>query len=820
MKPISRRQLIQGMAAVAALPLAEKLNSNNAFTFGLSCKKALPVIPEQVVERFQSLPFEFQQIDGLFAERMKVNVEHGLLHIDEAEYLSGFFQRPKEPVSGDLASGTAWVGEHIGKWLDATSNSLRNSDNTALHQLADRMAAALISTQEPDGYLGTYAPNLRWTGWDVWTHKYNLIGLLSYYELTGNPAVLAACRKMGDLLATTFGDAPGQRDIEFNALIERDLASGTVGGIESTSVLEPVCKLYRYTGDPRHLELARYIVRAYEHPGAPNIVKMPIDADSISRGKAYEMMSNLVGLVDLYRITGDDTLLHAVLRHWDNIRRNQLYMTGTVASRENFQPPGRLLSLFSSGVGENCATVTWLQLNWRLLRLTGEARYGHEIEKTVYNQLLAAHDPETGGFSYNTSLTGRKEFQSGLICCISSGKRGLSLLPALVWGTEQNAFVINLYAPGRASFTMNEVPVQVVSETQFPSGDTVWLKIQPKTITQFTLRLRVPEWAERFEVIVGDQKLLGTAGQMLDITRSWSPASKVQIRTDLSTRVISGAPIYEDYVALQRGPQVLVMEKRLNPDAPYLHRTALKTSESTVSATSITAPSGWKGKQVYAVDGIVGLPAASGGLAPKESRLVFVPFADAIEYRGWTVRSQRLRLDEPAVTAFERAGVSPDNLRPGADPLEAITDENPRTFCICDPRSYGLKSIARGTLGKLGEPVSFNVTLDSKTRISRIVFRHGTSTEKGGWFDTSGGRPYVEISRTPKHWDGLQDQLNWERVAEVDSYPLTNAETNPQLSDGQLFQVALPVPIEVYAVRIVGTPAREHASCGELSAYS
>ena len=186
------------------------------------------------------------------------------------------------------------------------------------------------------------------------------------------------------------------------------------------------------------------------------------------------------------------------------------------------------------------------------------------------------------------------------------------------------------------------------------------------------------------------------------------------------------------------------------------------------------------------------MPAASGGLAPRESRLVFVPFADAIEYRVWTARSRRLRLDEPAVTAFERAAVSPDNLRPGADPLEAITDENPSTFCICDPRSYGVSSIARGTLGKLGEPVSFSVILNSKTRISRIVFRHGTATEKGGWFDTSGGRPYVEISRTPKHWDGLQDQLNWERVAEVDSYPLTNAQTNPQLSDGQLFQVALP----------------------------
>jgi len=808
------------MATTAALPLAQKLCRGNTLGFASPMQKTpRPIVAEKVEERFRSIPFEYQQITGLFAERMNVNVQRALLNINEEDYLLPFTNRPKRPVSEKLASETAWVGEHIGKWLDAASNSLRSAENGKLREMADRLARRLISTQEPDGYLGTYAPNLRWTGWDVWTHKYNLIGLLSFYELTGHLEVLACCRKMGDLLAATFGDRPGRRTIVFNSGIDRDLASGTVGGIESTSILEPICKLYRFTGDPDHLELARYIVRAYELPGAPDIVRQPIDPNSIARGKAYEMMSNLIGLVDLYRLTGDPTLLNAVLRDWSDIRQTQLYPTGTVASHENFQTPHRLLSLFSSGVGENCATVTWLQLNWRLLRLTGEARYGHEIERTVYNQLLAAHDPDTGGFSYNTSLTGRKEFQSGLVCCVSSGKRGLSLLPEVVWGCEKDKFVVNLYTSGKASFRMNNVPVEVISQTEFPVDGNVSLKIHPAEATQFTLRLRIPEWAENFEVRVDAQTVSARPGQMFDITREWQPASTVQISMDLLAKVVSGAPVYPDYILLKRGPQVLAMEKQLNPGVQYLHRTAL--NEASVSVTPVSPPQGWRRKQIYSAAGVVGAPRPSTEeLVAQESKLIFVPFAEAIEYRAWTTTRGRLRLDQPPVTAFARAKVSPDNLRPGSDPLEAITDENPKTSCICDPRSYGLHSIARGALGKLGEPTAFVVILDTKTPVSRIVFRHGTCTEKGGWFDTSRQKPFVEVSRTPTHWDGLEDQFAWERVGELTSYPTLTGEKIPELNDGQPFTIELPEPITACAIRVVGVPAREHASCGELSAYT
>ena len=48
-------------------------------------------------------------------------------------------------------------------------------------------------------------------GWDVWTHRYNLYGLLTYEKYYPNKKVIDACRKMGDLLIEVFGE--GKADI-------------------------------------------------------------------------------------------------------------------------------------------------------------------------------------------------------------------------------------------------------------------------------------------------------------------------------------------------------------------------------------------------------------------------------------------------------------------------------------------------------------------------------------------------------------------------------------------------------------------------------
>lgn len=821
MSQISRRELLQIAAGAAAAGAAGPTTQADIRGKVGRPARVEPLVAERVPERFTSLAFEAQQLGGLFAARMGTNVEARLLQIDEKAILSGFVHRDQ---AGEFDG--AWVGEHAGKFLDAACNALRYRHHAELRSSADRVARTLISSQDPDGYLGTYPTARRWQGWDVWVHKYNLIGLLSYYELTADPAALQACRGMGDLLCRTFGDSPGQRDI---------IAAGEHIGMAATSVLEPMCRLYRFTGEPRHLDFCRYVVRAYDQPNGPRIVSTLLLSGSVygtANGKAYEMLSNFNGLVDLYRLTGETRLLDAVLRGWDDIVQHQLYRTGSLSAREHFQPRGRLLTLPSSNVGETCATVTWLQLNWRLLRLTGEARFGQEIERTVYNHLLAAQDPHNGNISYYTSWVGPKECTNSILCCVSSGPRGIALIPQLVWGLEKSALIVNLYTPGRVRFQMEGVAVEVVLETAFPSDGVVRLTVSAERTTHFTVRLRVPEWANVFEVSIGERKLAGTPGRMLDVSRTWEGASVLDIRMAAPVRVLPGGDSYPDYVSVARGPQVLALERALNPGAPYLERVCIADDANALPLRSSPVPSGWRGRQVYEMDATVGIPADADVLHFKRQSVRLVPFADLVDGTVWLTKATRARRERPAVTTFARTSLSVVTLglgrtagrRADTDIAEFVSDENPNTFCTLNPQDPSLATYLGAPPGKRGDPVWFSIRLTAPASISRVIYRHGAVSTTGGWFDTTQTMPRIEVATAPIPTSAngaLPDdsKVTWRLAALVESYPRTNGSTPPPLADGQSFEVRLPQAMTLYGIRVVGKPGGSYATCAELSAY-
>ena len=74
----------------------------------------LAAVPDKVVDRFTPTPFDQQKIQGYLAERMRVNLEGRLRNIEEDALLAGFRKRP---------GNHAWIGEHIGKYLDAAANT-------------------------------------------------------------------------------------------------------------------------------------------------------------------------------------------------------------------------------------------------------------------------------------------------------------------------------------------------------------------------------------------------------------------------------------------------------------------------------------------------------------------------------------------------------------------------------------------------------------------------------------------------------------------------------------------------------------------------
>jgi hypothetical protein len=571
-------------------------------------------VSDQVTDQFVPAPYGDQQIGGILGERMGVNLNGRLLHVDEQGLLQGFQHRPGQQ---------AWCGEHAGKFLDAAAKTWLYTHDDHLKTLMDRVAQELIATQLPDGYLGTYTDDQRWTSWDVWVHKYDLIGLTSYYQATGYTPALAASQRAGDLLCRTFGTGTGQRDI---------IQSGTHVGMAATSVLEPMVKLYRVTGNKKYLDFCEYLVHSWDQPNGPHIIASLNATGSVfhtANAKAYEMMSNLVGLAELYRVTGKPLYLRTVEIAWKDIDTHRLYVSGTTSTDEHFADDQELPGEDTSSVGEGCATVTWLQLTWELLRLTGEPQYGEELEHTAYNALLGAQDPANGNICYFTPLNGKKSPTPGINCCVSSEPRGISMIPQLAWGARGDGAAVVLYVPGHVNLPTRAGNLAIDVRTNYPAEGSVTLTLHPAQAGRFPLYLRVPKWTARYTATIRGQNFGGTPGEFLAIDRQWKSGDQVNIEMDLTTRVLPGGPSYPYSVAIARGPQILALEEAVNPGVVDLQAAGPRTTEVKLADADSKLPPHWGGTQAYGFDGEV---------AGKPRELILVPFSDARTYRVWLLK--------------------------------------------------------------------------------------------------------------------------------------------------------------------------------------
>jgi len=720
-----------------------------------------PVVSDKVKDRILPVPLDRQKIEGLLGQRMRVNLEGRLLHVSETLLLAACPAKP-----GAQGAGC----ENAGKFLDAASRTWAYTGDARLKGMMDRVASALAAS---DIQAGWHIGDLRWT----------LAGLLGHYRVTNDAKSLAAARRIGDMLVRTYGDGPGQQDI---------IASGAHMGLSATSVLEPMCILYRYTGGQPYLDFAHYIVRAYDRPRGPRLIAALESNGSVyhvADARADEILANLSGLLDLYRLSGEESYLKVATIAWKDIVSKRLYITGAVSSNEYFRDDQDLAGEEAAAVGEGCATVAWLDLNWQLLRLTGEARYGGEIERTVYNQLLGSQDSRNGNISRFTPLVGRKRPGANLNCAVASEPRAIATIPEMAWGEEEGGVAVLLYTAGEATIPLRpDFEVTLVSAAHFPREGHVAITVHVPRPARFPVFLRVPEWCTRFSAVTKDGETPGLPGILLKLERLWHTGDTIQIQMNLPVRVIPGGPSYPDYVALARGPEVLALEAALNPQTLYIHRASLTQVDAPVielQDASDNLPKNWAGGPAYSV---------AGTFPGKPGPLFLTPFADALDYRVWLLKPGRVPIGQVALTAFGTESWSRTGTSAGS-----ICDERPDTY--------------RTTFeGKPAKEDWYAVEMDKPADIARIVFRHGRAFENGGWFDTSGGKPKIQIKKTKNG--------PWEELAALDSYPDFTSAKVPAIRDGEPFTLHLNQPVRAVAIRVLGKPARSFSSCAELEAYA
>nr|WP_295383009.1 beta-L-arabinofuranosidase domain-containing protein [Pseudoxanthomonas sp.] len=480
-----------------------------------------------------------------------------------------------------------WYGEHAGKWLYAAARAVARSGDAHLRDNLREVADYLLARQAEDGYLGNYAPERRfmrpqppkpvswdgapaWRTWDIWTHSYLILGLIETWRALGDDRYLAAAQRIGDLCWRTLGEG----GIDITTL-------GNHFGMSATVLMDPAVELHLATGDLRYLELAERIAEQADAEPRLGLIRRALegaDASEIATGKAYQLAWNLVGLAKLHRATGKPRYRDAVDHLWRNIRDHHLTLGGgpwggvAHRSREVFNPAG----VFSpQAYVETCSVLAWLQLNRELLRITGQARHAEEIERIAYNDLLGAAAPNGEDWCYYSFPNGPRVHTTYWRCCKSSGAMAWEELPPLACGVaDDGALQVNLYGPGRARVALPEGEVGIVQSGGYPFADDVALELQPARAMRFTLRLRIPGWADGARLAINGEAVdvVAGPGEWLDVSRDWQPGDVVSLRLPMApvlhrrrnrnvqeSRAPDGSPVRQqvlryDYVGLTRGP--------------------------------------------------------------------------------------------------------------------------------------------------------------------------------------------------------------------------------------------------------------------------
>ena len=532
-----------------------------------------PAVEAKVNIMFEPANLRDTQYNGWIAERMQINVEKRLLTLDLDMILEPFENRPGKQW---------WSGEHIGKYLHAATYAWWFTGDDRLMTRMDRAVKRLIDSQLPNGYLGTYKEDdqfgqgdgLGWDFpvWDVWTHKYNLIGLLTYYEATEYESALEASMRAADLMYSLY--------VVQNRSLR--LASAHMG-MAATSVLEPIAMLYRLTGEPRYLKFCNRIVDAWEDESDPetwmyddgcHLLNSLLEHGNVyktANRKAYEMLSNLVGLLEFYRLNPDERFFIACKKAWDDIVSKRLYITGTASYHEQFTPNHRLPS--GQALGEGCVTVTWLQLTRHLLELTGESQYADELERTIYNALPAAQSPLTGEVTYFSPLIGKKHYNGhdekmdpAISCCSSSIPRGLAMIPTFASGTLNGKPALLQYIPGKHVLNLAQQTVTLNVTGDYPQTGDFEIEVEIDEAIQFPIILRVPTWATKFEATIDGTTYTPKDSRMIEIERNWSSGDKIEVTIPLEIRRVTDGDKTTESIAFVRGPQVLATDTAVDAE--------------------------------------------------------------------------------------------------------------------------------------------------------------------------------------------------------------------------------------------------------------
>ncbi|HEX2864295.1 MAG TPA: beta-L-arabinofuranosidase domain-containing protein, partial [Deinococcales bacterium] len=282
-------------------------------------------------------------------------------------------------------------------------------------------------------------------------------------------------------------------------------------------------------------------------------------------------------VTDLGAELHDAGLLDTSERLFTSLTDRRMYLTGGLgpsAANEGMTADFDLPN--ERAYAETCASIGLVFWAERLLEARPDRRWGDELERALYNNVLAGVSLDGRRFFYDNKLEshgGHERFEwHSCPCCPPNLARLLASLGAYVYGANDRELAVHLYASGSASLTLDGQAVRLEQETAYPWEGTVNLQVGASGPARFALLLRLPGWCREPNVKLNGSPVALDGSNVRNgyavLEREWRDGDRVTLELPMPLeRVYAHPNVAQDagLVALQRGPLVYCLESVDNP---------------------------------------------------------------------------------------------------------------------------------------------------------------------------------------------------------------------------------------------------------------
>jgi len=498
--------------------------------------------------------------DGLFKRAFDNNTSYLLQSFTVNDMLYHFRLRAgqQNPPHDQPAKGFwGWEGELegscAGRFMMGAGKTLRWVEHAELRKMLDDLVNGIEACREANGYMMAFSPeSLMVHERANYTRSWVTRGMIEA-GFAGNSKAFALIRDFQDW----FNTSPYISKVSTLRLGYQGMIANTCLYFTPVGKPEDIVAVMQYYQQDWWLErLARRDEEA--------VWKYPNDGYH-----GYET-NPFVAYLDMYRATGDQKYLEAVQGAWELFHTKWMHVGGSVAICEEVgafaYPPASFYIYPGNHTGETCNSAFWILLNQRLHHLYPDQEvYVSEIEKAIYNVLLANQDGDKG-IRYHTHLHGEKEAaQCVNTCCEGTATLIYGSLPQFIYSIANDGLYVNLFEASRIECKLAGQNVGFAMTSTFPRDPSVSIALSLSSPARFKLRIRVPSWAcgDVPIRVNGCEAVVGQPGSYATLDREWADGDSVDLLLPIEARLVHykglhNVPGYDRY-AIMYGPFLMAV---------------------------------------------------------------------------------------------------------------------------------------------------------------------------------------------------------------------------------------------------------------------